>query len=163
MIQRIQSVLFLIAAICFALACFVPVGTITTPDAYYVVTPWALKVNIPNGEVVYRTYFIGLTQIILTAISFIAIFLYKNRPAQSKLCIAAIFINFVLILLMMYVYPTMVFDKLPQTAGAEMQYYEKGQLPWEVFLSIIPLVCLYFANKFIIKDEKKVRASDRLR
>jgi len=162
MIQRIQSVLFLIAAICFAVACFKPMGTITTPDAYYIVTPWALKVNIPNGAVIYPTYFIGLMQIILTIISVIAIFLYKNRSMQSKFCIAAIFVNFVLLILLMWVYPETVFSKLPQVAGAEIQYYGKGQFPWAL-LSLIPLPCLYLANKFIIKDEKKVRAADRLR
>jgi hypothetical protein len=162
MIQRIQSVLFLVAAVCFALACFMQVGTITTHDTYYVVTSWALKVNIPDGAIVYPTYFIGLMQIILAFISFVAIFLYKNRPMQSKFCIAAIFVNFVLLILLMWVYPEIVFSKLPQVAGAEIHYYEKGQCPW-MLLSIIPLACLYLANKFIIKDEKKVRAADRLR
>jgi len=157
MIQRIQTVLFMIAVVCFSVACFVPIGTMTTHDTYYVVTSWTLKENIPNGAVVYPTYFIGLSQIILAVISFIAIFLYKNRPAQSKFCIAAIVINFVLILLMLYVYPEIVFSKLRQVAGAELQYSL-----WAL-LSILPLACFYFANKFIIKDEKKVRAADRLR
>jgi len=162
MIQRIQSVLFLIAVICFAVACFMPVGTITTHDAYYIVTSWALKENVPGGTIVYPTYFIGLMQIILIFISFIAIFLYKNRPMQSKFCIAAIVINFVLLLLMLYVYPEIVFSKIWQVAGAELLYHSDGHFPWAI-LSIIPLPCLYFANKYIIKDEKKVRAADRLR
>ena len=162
MIQRIQTVLFMVATACFSVACFVPIGTMTTHDTYYVVTSWALKENIPNGAVVYPTYFIGLSQIILAVISFIAIFLYKNRPAQSKFCIAAIVINFVLILLMLYVYPEIAFSKLWQVAGAELLYYRSGHFPWAL-LSIFPLACFYFANKFIIRDEKKVRAADRLR
>ena len=162
MIQRIQTVLFLVAAICFGIACFVPVGTITTLDNYYIVTSWALKENIPDGATVYPTYFIGLMQVILAVMSFVAIFLYKNRPMQSKFCIAAIFINFVLLVLVFWVYPEIVFSKLPQVAGAEMLSYEKGQFPW-LLLSVIPLAFLYLANKFILKDEKKVRAADRLR
>jgi hypothetical protein len=157
MIQRIQTVLLLVAAVCFAVACFMPVGTITTHETYYSVTSWALKEGIPNGAIVYPTYFIGLLQVILAVISFVAIFLYKNRPRQSKVCIAAVFINFVLILLLLYVYPNVVFSKLWQVAGAEMQHSL-----WAM-LSVLPLACLYFANKFIIKDEKKVRAADRLR
>ena len=157
MIQRIQTLLFIIAAICSAIACFKPVGTIATYDTYYMVTSWALKENIPNGAIVYPTYFIGMLQVILAFISFVGIFLYKNRPMQSKLCIAAIFINFILVILMLWVYPDRVLSKLPQTAGAEIQYSL-----WAL-LSIFPLACFYFANKFIIKDEKKVRAADRLR
>ena len=159
MIQRVQTVLFLVAAICFAVACFKPIGTITTMDKCYVVTPWSLKAleeNNPDGKPIHQTYFIGLLQLTLAVISFVTIFLYKNRPLQSKFCIAATVINFVLLLLMLYVYPDIVFAKLPK-----IHYYE-GQPPW-VFLSIIPLACLYFANKFVIKDEKKVRAADRLR
>ena len=162
MIQRIQTVLFLVAAICFAMACFMPIGTIVAHDNYYVVTSWALKENIPDGAIVHPTYFIGLLQIVLAVMSFVAIFLYKNRSMQSKLCIAAIFINFILLILMLFVYPDVVFSNLYQVAGADIQYYSKGQFPW-VFLSFIPLVCLYLANKYIIKDEKKVRAADRLR
>ena len=162
MIQRIQTVLLLVAVICFAAACFMPISTITTFDADYVITSWALKENIPDGVIVYPTYFIGLLQVVLAVMAFVAIFLYKNRPAQSKACIAAIFLNFILLILMLWVYPDVVFAKLPQVAGAELQYYRAGQFPW-VFLSFVPLACLYVANKYIIKDEKKVRAADRLR
>ena len=162
MIQRIQTVLFLVAAACFAVACFMPVGTITTFDTYYVITSWALKEYIPDGAIVYPTYFIGLLQVILASVSFVAIFLYKKRPTQSKVCMAAIFLNFALIILIGWVYPDIVFSKLPQVAGAEPQYYGKGQFPW-VLLSFIPLLCLYIANKRIMKDEKKVRAADRIR
>jgi len=162
MIQRIQTVLLLIAAICFAAACFMPLGTITTFDAYYSVTPWVLKENIPDGAIVHPTYFIGLLQVILAIMSFIAIFLYKKRSTQSKVCYAAIFINFILIILIGWVYPDVVFSKLPQVAGAEVQFYGSGRFPW-VLLSFIPLLCLYFAHQHIIKDEKTVRAADRLR
>ena len=162
MIQRIQTVLLLVAVICFTTACFMPVGTITTFDTDYVVTSWMLKENIPNGAVVYPTYFIGLLQVVLAVMAFVAIFLYKNRPAQSKACVAALLLNIILVILMLWVYPDAVFAKLHQVAGANIEYYRAGQIPW-VLLSILPLLCLYFANKNILKDDKKVRAADRLR
>jgi len=157
MIQRIQTLLFLVASACFAVACFMPVGSIATPETYYIVTSWALKENIPDGLIVYPTYFIGMLQVVLAVMSFIAIFLYKNRPMQSKISIAAIFINFILTILLIYVYPEVVFSKLWQVAGAEIQHSL-----WTM-LSVLPLACLYLANKYVIKDEKKVRAADRLR
>ena len=157
MIQRIQTVLFLVASICFGVACFVPIGTIITNESYYILTSWVLKENIPNGAIIQPVYFIGMLQILLGVMSFVAIFLYRNRPAQSKLCVAAIVINCVLLLLMCWYYPDRVLLRLPQTYGEEIQY------SFWVMLSFIPLACLYFANRFILKDEKKLRAADMLR
>ena len=157
MIQRIQSLLLLIATVCFVIACFMPVGTFVVNDAYYVITSWVAKINILSGETAYPTYFIGLLQIILAALSFVSIFLYKKRLLQSKLCLAGIFLNFILLILMLWVYPDTVLPKVFLQSNIEIQYSM-----WAL-LSIVPLACFYFANKFIIKDEKKVRAADRLR
>ena len=157
MIQRIQTVLFLIASICFAVACFMPIGTITTHDTYYILTSWVLKENIPDGAIIQPVYFIGMLQIMLAVISFVAIFFYRKRPAQSKVCVAAILINCVLLVLMLWYYPNRVLPKIPQIHGEEIIYSL-----WAL-LSIFPAICLYFANKFILNDEKKLRAADRLR
>jgi hypothetical protein len=158
MIQRIQTLLLLVATICFATACFMPVEYITTHDTYYIITSWGLKENIPDGKMIQiqpPVYFIGMLQVMLAIISFTAIFLYKKRALQSKFCIAAIIINFILIVLMLIVYPDYVFPQ--QIPGGEIDYSL-----W-IFLSILPWICLYLANKFIIRDEKMLRASDRIR
>ena len=155
MIQRIQSLFLLGAAVCFGVACFMPIGEL----GGYIYTPWVLKLN---GLNIRETYYIGLLQVILAAISFVAIFFYKNRPLQSKICTAAIFISFILLILILYVYPGTVFPTIMRMEKVEIQYYSKEQFPW-VLLSFIPLAFLYLANKFILKDEKKVRAADRLR
>ncbi|MDR0603994.1 MAG: DUF4293 domain-containing protein [Bacteroidales bacterium] len=157
MIQRIQTLLLLVAVICFVAACFMPVGHITSHDTYYRITPWVLKVDISDGKIIHPTYFIGMLQALLAIISFIAIFLYKKRTVQSKFCTAAIIVNFILIITMLWVYPNHVFPKITYLSGAEVEYSL-----WTL-LSIVPLICLYFANKFIIRDEKMVRAADRLR
>jgi hypothetical protein len=157
MIQRIQTLLLLVAAICFVITCFMPVGYITTDDIYYVITPWVLKENIPDGMIIYRTYFIGMLQTLLAIISFVAIFFYRKRALQSKICIAAIILNFILIIIMLWVYPDNILPKLHQISGSETDF------SLFALLSVVPLICLYFANRYIIKDEKKVRAADRLR
>lgn len=157
MIQRIQSLLLLIATICFVVACFMPVAHITTSEAYYVLTPWSIQENIPDGAVIHPTYFIGLLQVLLAALSFITIFLYKKRPLQSKMCLVAMFVNFILLILMLWVYPDRTIPQISQLAGGELQYSL-----WTL-ISIVPLACFYFANKYIMKDEKMVRAADRLR
>jgi uncharacterized membrane protein len=156
MIQRIQSLFLLAAAACFGIACFMPIGAFNVGEMY-VYSPWTLS---SGGEFVQETYYIGLLMVILAVMSFVAVFFYKNRPLQSKICMAAILIGVVLLLLMVYVYPDVVFAKRYRTV--EVQYYGHGEFPW-VFLPFVSLVCLYLANRFILRDEKKVRAADRLR
>ena len=159
MIQRIQSLFLLAAAACFGIACFMPIGMFTLEgDMLVVYSPWA-SLHSSNGFVI-ETYYIGLLMAILAVMSFVAVFFYKNRPLQSKICMAAILIGVALLLLMVYVYPDVVFPK--KFGNIEIQYYGNGQLPW-VLLPFVSLVCLYLANRFILRDEKKVRAADRLR
>ena len=155
MIQRIQSLLLFVAAVCLAVACFMPVGTIVTSDTYYIITSWAVKINIPNGETVSLTYYIGLLQVVIAIFSIVVLFSYKKRPLQSRLCLAAMFLNFILLAVMLWVYPDIILPKL--LVGGKIQYSL-----WTM-LSILPLVCFYLANKLILKDEKKMRAADRLR
>lgn len=157
MIQRIQSLLLLLAAICLIIAVFMPIATITTDNAQYLFTSWSLQLNIENGDVIFPTYYIGVMQIILAALSFITIFFYKNRATQSKMCIAGIVINFILLILILYVYPDNLFGKLYLLKDSQLVYSL-----WTI-LSIASLGLLFLANKFIKKDEKKVREADRLR
>lgn len=159
MIQRIQSLLLLLTVICLILGALTPIGSITTTEAQYIFTPWVLKLNIPDGDIIMTTYYIGIVQIILAIIAFIAIFLYKNRTTQSKLCMVGIFINFILLLLMLFIYPDRIFPAM------ETFIYEDIKViynPWCI-TSILSVGFLYFANKQILNDEKKVRDADRLR
>ena len=156
MIQRVQSLFLLGATICFGLACFMPIGVINDVEMSYLYTPWVLKQAIVSGLNILQTYYIGLLQVILAVICFVAIFFYKKRPMQSKICTAAIFINFVLVV-MLFVYSDRIF---PQVFEIEEVYVNYS--PW-VALSLLPIAFLYIANKLIMKDEKKVRAADRLR
>ena len=157
MIQRIQSLLLFVAAACFAVACFMPVGTFVTSDTYYLVTSWSVNVNIQGGEPIYPTYFIGLLQILLAGLSLVTLFLYKKRMLQSRLCLAGMFLNFILLAIMLWVYPDFILTGALKVTEIRMEY------SLFTVLSIVPLACFYFANKCILNDEKKVRAADRLR
>jgi hypothetical protein len=159
MIQRIQTLFLFLAAGSFAAACFLPVGTIVTHDYSYLFTSWCLKENIPEGAILYQTFYIGLLQAVLALLSLVSIFFFKKRPLQSRLCLAGVVMNFILVILMLWVYPEHVFPQLPQMKGLPV---EVSFSYWSM-LSVLPLAALYLANKFIIRDEKKVRAADRLR
>jgi hypothetical protein len=157
MIQRIQSLFLLGAAACFGAACFMPIGALNGAEISYIYTPWVLKQALVNGLNVRETYYVGLLQVVLAGISFAAIFFYKNRALQMRICTAAIIIGFILLALMLWVYPDRVFAQMPLTQGLEVKYSL-----WSL-LSILPVGLLYLANKFILRDEKKIRAADRLR
>jgi len=159
MIQRIQSLLLLLAMISLIIGTLMPIATITNYDAQYLYSSWVLKLNIPGGNIIMTNYYIGVLQIVLAVVCLISIFFYKNRPTQSKVCIAGIIINFILLLLMLYIYPDRIFPEI------DIFKYEKFDIvynPWCIS-SILSLAFLYLANKFILKDEKKVRNADRLR
>ena len=156
MIQRIQSLFLLGATICLGVACFMPIGTFYTADISYIYTSWVLKPDIVDGIGIRETYYIGLLQVILAVMSFVAIFFYKNRPLQSKICTAAIIISFIMLVLMLWIYPGRIFPQILQIQG-EPKY------TFGAYISLAPVALLYLANKFIMRDEKKVRAADRLR
>ena len=159
MIQRIQSLLLLLAAISLIIGTLMPIGTITTNEAQYLYTSWSLHLNIPNGDILITNYYIGILQIILAILCIISLFMFKKRNMQSKLCIAGIIINFILLLLMLYIYPDRIFPSLNEFKYDTVEIVYN---PWCIS-SIISLALLYMANKFILKDEKKVRETDRLR
>ena len=59
---------------------------------------------------------------------------------------------------MLYIYPNLVFEKRQIVTTTSVLEFNRL-----VLISLVPAVCLYLANMFIKKDEKKVRAADRLR
>ncbi|MBO4402456.1 MAG: DUF4293 domain-containing protein [Bacteroidales bacterium] len=157
MLQRIQSLLLFLAAICYVLACFMPVANLTTADAYYQFNVWNVRENIPDGRVVYQVLYIGLSLIALAIFTIVTIFLYKNRMRQSKLCMANVLLGFIVLAVTLYVYPDLVFQKINVLKGCTVAFSMKALLP------ILGVVLVYVANKFILKDEKKVRDAERLR
>lgn len=159
MLQRIQSLLLLLAVGSLIIGIFMPIATITTGEAQYLYTSWDLHLNIPSGEILMTNYYIGVLQIVLAVVCLVTLFLFRNRTTQSKLCIAGIIINFILLLLMLFIYPDRIF---PEIEVFKYQSIEIVYNPWCI-TSILSLAFLYLANKFILKDEKKVRDADRLR
>jgi len=85
MIQRIQSIYLLIAAIATIVLIFLPIGYITTDEFYYVFNAVVVKLNIPENSVYMSTIYIALLLGISAIISIYAIFMYKDRKRQMKI------------------------------------------------------------------------------
>ena len=143
MIQRIQSIYLLIAT-------FVSGGLV------FVFNLWSnLKEQIFALDLLMRESFllklIPLLFLLSTIMSFIDIFLFKNRKLQFVIGRLVILINLFLLGLLIYV---------SLTLPGEISISKKGI---GMFLPILVVLLIVLANKAIKKDEDLVKSVDRLR
>ena len=162
MIQRIQSLFLLVAAIIPVVLLFIPVGFVNTPDVQYVYTTLSLKMNIPGGHSIIRLYYVALSLLLCSAVSLVALFSFKNRIRQTQIVSIAMIVYLIALLLMLWVCPDIIFKKYftIKETSFEFQFAHKAVL---LILVFVEAVCLFLANKFIKKDEALVKAADRLR
>ena len=136
MIQRIQSIYLLLAAV-------------IAGGLSFVFNLW----KTAEDTVVYAkdTTFVLAAFLLSATISIISIVMFKNRKLQFVINRLNIILNF--ILLLVFVYCSM-------TTSGESEISEKGV---GMLLPIISIVLLVLANKAIKKDEDLVKSVDRLR
>jgi hypothetical protein len=144
MIQRIQTLYLLFAAI-------------FSSGLIFVFNLWTEKsgkmLAVPNlmeeSSTLLKTILFAF--IISSLVSVITIFLFKNRQLQFVLGRVNMLINFYLLGVLIY---------LSLTLSGETAVSEKGI---GMFIPILVIVLLVFANKAIKKDEDLVKSVDRLR
>ena len=143
MIQRIQSVWLLLAALCAALTFKLPFYTgnkLTTPK----VTP---QVQAYEKLLASSNFLLLIFTATLTVGAVIIIFLYKNRKQQMWLTVAASALG--IINLIIYF--------------SELKKFVSGNMSLTAILSFAIPILLMFAVNGIYKDEKLVKSLDRLR
>ena len=136
MIQRIQSIWLLLAAVC---------SFLTFRVSFF----YGLKTGATINEPLNATTDILL--IICAAAtglgSFIAIFLYKDRKVQLRVTIIALIIS--LVSLVLYF--------------VHARQYVDGRISLASIVSFVIPVFLFFAARGIWKDQKLIKSLDRLR
>jgi len=157
MIQRIQSLFILIAAISYAACFFFPFWIYTSTDPLYTYEVSLFSIKCINGEP--QPFYLGTLPIIVlvtvsTILSLVSLFSFKNRATQIKLNNFNVFISLFLIFTLFYWIPSIIENKLLTAISL-----------WQIGLlfPLIAVVLLIIANIFIKKDEKLVKSSDRLR
>ena len=162
MIQRIQSLFLLVAAAIPVVLLFLPIGYVNTPESQYVYNSLVLKYNIPDGHAVVRLYYVALCLLICTGLSLVALFSFKNRIRQIQIVSITMIVYLVTLMLMLWVCPDIIFKKYftVNQMDYEFQFAHKVVL---LVLIFVEALCLFFANRFIKKDEALVHAADRLR
>lgn len=154
MIQRIQSVFLLLAAICLAMLFTKPMSFISIfGDVSYLKA--SSQAMLKDGLFTVDDHIILLILVLIAIVgSLITIFLFKNRKLQMKLIRIIIVICIVSLILAILLF------------GKDYQLIQEGTEITIGFGYLAPVLALVFtvlALRYIHKDEKLIRSSDRLR
>lgn len=168
MIQRIQSLYLLLAAICAIVLCFVAPVSFTTPEEaevqkIYEVGAWDIhemvydvndKLVPVEGGSAMSTWGLSVITLAIAVLALVDIFLFSKRMLQARLNIFTVVacVGYYA-LLFMYIW----FAK----ARLGVDWY----LGWSAGLPLVALVLVMMATRAILKDEAAIRAawSGRLR
>lgn len=145
MLQRIQSIFLLVSGIAFFLLFAVSFATSNKVEAG-IFTDQAY--SITDNPIL-----IGLT-VIGGGLALFNIFIYKNRSLQMRLG----YVIIVLSILLPLVASLLFFNQYSQMES-DIEINEG----FGIGLPILALITTILANRFIKKDDKLVRSSDRLR
>ena len=138
MIQRIQTIWLLLAAIFAA---------ITFRFPFYTGDWLKDAVQAPIDLNARTTIWLSILTVLSGAIAFVNIFLFDNRKLQLRLCYLGLFITVVLLIVYFL----------------EIENFSGGTIAlWCIFHFAI-LGCYILAARGILKDEKLIKSMDRLR
>ncbi len=143
MIQRIQTLYLLLAAVALVIALFLPLGTAAIPD----LGPTSVNALSPTD---YCPIGYAAVLILSALIAIAAIFLWKNRPLQVRTSIFNIFIM-VVSYLVFFVY---------KMANTGVDYTLFG---YALLLPAVAIVFTALAVRGIRRDENLIRSLNRIR
>ena len=157
MIQRKQTIYLFFAGLVTLILLFIPFGRLYTDVAGFEYTAFSVCDITPDKTFIMSTIGNAALLIATSLLSFITIFLYKNRKLQMKLISVNMLVILVAIFTIMYIYPNFVFANNPYLAGAKVDYN------YVILISFISAIGIYLAKKAIAKDDALIRSADRLR
>lgn len=155
MIQRIQSIYLLLAALCSGLLLAAPLYNIETVTASYQLFLGGLVQTNPKETILTSQPAILAVGILLTLFPIIILFLFKKRQVQMRLAASAMIANTAMLLLLVGI----VNKSIEHISEPHVNESYGGGL----ILPVLSIVCLFLANKAIRKDDKLIRSADRLR
>ena len=155
MIQRIQSIFLLIAALLTGSLFFLSLAEMANMKELYELTWQGIYLVEPEGttQLVMPGWALSILTILTTAVSFITIFIYKKRFIQIRLC--ALNLGLLLGLSGMIYYMG--------KSGAKELGASELSFNWPLVLPLIAMVFIYLAIRAIGKDEALIRSMNRIR
>ncbi|MDR0437681.1 MAG: DUF4293 domain-containing protein [Bacteroidales bacterium] len=157
MIQRKQTIFLILAILSFALLFRFPFASfeLGTVGTCYI---GILGLTNLDGFTGYNYMFI-IMQILTTlfmSLTGVAIFMYKNRQLQIRLCALSLLINALLI-------GTMFFTASMVTKAISLEVAPAISYLWMTYIPMVTLLSVRFAIRAIRKDEAMVKSLNRLR
>jgi len=158
MLQRIQSVFLAIVAIASVMVFFFPLADYYHEyNGNYQFFIYGVRCMDPEPKVVFSQFF-TIPLIALAAASFLfaltALFSYKNRSLQIRICSFNLIINVVLVAVIFFFYAT----RIQSMTQIEPNYRHLG-----ILFPLVSILCLILGTRAIRKDENLVKSADRLR
>ncbi len=144
MIQRIQSIWLLLAAIAILCLLFVPVLTHKSSESIFILNGYGINNKPTNVLLLVSTVLAGL-------ISLLNIFNFRNRKLQIRVAS----LNILLILGLSF--------WLSQLAKQLPGGIESSDIGVGLFLPLIAIIFTLLAIRGIKNDDKLIRSADRLR
>ncbi|MBN8826403.1 MULTISPECIES: DUF4293 domain-containing protein [unclassified Spirosoma] len=157
MIQRVQSIFLFLIAVAMGTALATPLWEKSGTKSPEMAHLSALQYTQQQGVTTYAdtVWYLALLIALVGVVALYAIFQYKNRLTQTALCaVNALMLTAIMGIVL---YRTLYLGKLygdPENQGDFLTGF---------YAIIAALVFNALANRFIRRDEKLVRGSDRLR
>lgn len=155
MIQRIQSLFLLMAALSAAIMFLFPLANFYG-DSNFTFYVYQLAFHDPEPSLKLSPYFLlplmGVI-ILIVSLSFWAIFSFKNRKRQMSLTKISMALTLVLLAGYFFGYVGV----LEKAVGNVPEYQ------FASFMPVLVFIFLFLANRGIQKDEKLIKSMDRLR
>lgn len=169
MIQRIQTIFLFLIVVAMGVALSNPLWEKTGPNPSELAQLTALEYSqqqsvpqqagVPSSTspttVITSVWYLGLLLALVALSSLYAIFQYRNRLTQTALCA----VNALMLTAIMGI----VLYRTLYAGKAYGNVDDQGSFLTGFYAIIAALVCNALANRFIRRDEKLVRGSDRLR
>ncbi|GAB3951376.1 hypothetical protein GCM10028805_31360 [Spirosoma harenae] len=157
MIQRVQTIFLFLIAVAMGVALSTPIWEKAGPKSPEMAHLTALQYSQQEGVTTYANtiWYLALLISLVALTSLYAIFQYRNRLTQTALCAAnALMLTAIMGIIL---YRTLYVGKAYGDPSSQ------GEFLIGFYAIIASLVFNALANRFIRRDEKLVRDSNRLR
>ncbi|MBQ2447497.1 MAG: DUF4293 domain-containing protein [Bacteroidales bacterium] len=151
MIQRIQTLYLLMLVASLVAAIFMPWGNFFTADAVYSYEAFAVKSTVGRADSI-AFWALGVILAVCALSAFVSIFYFKQRLTQVRFCI----FNLIALIGFYIVFVIALFI-------TKAQLQASFGLNFGFALPLVGMILDFLAMNAILKDEKKVRAYQRIR
>lgn len=157
MLQRVQSIFLLIVAVAAGVFVSLPLWEKTTGSGEtFKLSAWQFIHQLnPTQSQIQPVIYLGIGGLVIAGIALFTIFKFRNRLLQAALCA----VNSIL---MTVILGTSLYIALYGEA-AQVNPEDKGSFHYGFYALVAGIVANAMANRFIRKDERTVKESNRMR